>query len=357
MEKLILRSVLYGADKIPDKWFEKIPGGFFKEKESQSKNTSKDSTPRSSRRHSTSEARRRRDDDYQDDGYRSEGERRRVNRRRRNRSSYDGGADDDDPYESDDERRRSTRDTKGRRRRSFDLDSRARDMQNGDRPRSGRLADDRNAYDDRDRPSSGRPSTGGSGPPPNPFSPNAYVPTVSPVAGGSPTVAPYPQSNMMPSPTANINPLQQPQPQLQQPPNSSAAARRYVPYSNIYGNSAQPSPIQTAFPTQQTNPQMPYSPAGSAPAVQSPAGYQQNPMAQQAPTAAAAGAGIQYNGQGGFVNSAFDPRRDSRDFERYAYKQDPSTARCSTLTDHTAVDPEISSMASNLTSTNNRVEV
>ncbi|TKA22854.1 hypothetical protein B0A50_07754 [Salinomyces thailandicus] len=37
MEKLILRSIMYGADKIPDSWFDKVPGGFYKAKEVQKK--------------------------------------------------------------------------------------------------------------------------------------------------------------------------------------------------------------------------------------------------------------------------------------------------------------------------------
>lgn len=32
MEKLALRGIMWGADKIPDQWFDKVPGGFFAEK-------------------------------------------------------------------------------------------------------------------------------------------------------------------------------------------------------------------------------------------------------------------------------------------------------------------------------------
>ncbi|KAI7338898.1 hypothetical protein KC315_g1544 [Hortaea werneckii] len=40
MEKLILRSIMYGADKIPDSWFDKVPGGFYKAKDSTQKKAS-----------------------------------------------------------------------------------------------------------------------------------------------------------------------------------------------------------------------------------------------------------------------------------------------------------------------------
>jgi hypothetical protein len=33
MEKLILRGILWGTDKVPDAWFEKIPGGYYKAKQ------------------------------------------------------------------------------------------------------------------------------------------------------------------------------------------------------------------------------------------------------------------------------------------------------------------------------------
>jgi hypothetical protein len=33
MEKLVLRGILWGADKVPDAWFEKIPGGYYKPKQ------------------------------------------------------------------------------------------------------------------------------------------------------------------------------------------------------------------------------------------------------------------------------------------------------------------------------------
>jgi hypothetical protein len=33
MEKLILRGIMWGTDKVPDAWFEKIPGGYYKAKQ------------------------------------------------------------------------------------------------------------------------------------------------------------------------------------------------------------------------------------------------------------------------------------------------------------------------------------
>lgn len=32
MEKLVLRGIMYGADKVPDSWFDRVPGGYYKAK-------------------------------------------------------------------------------------------------------------------------------------------------------------------------------------------------------------------------------------------------------------------------------------------------------------------------------------
>lgn len=61
-------SVMYGADKIPDKWFEKVPGGYFREKEKHAKEKQKKRQDRRARRYSDA-------DDYDDDddnGYHSD---------------------------------------------------------------------------------------------------------------------------------------------------------------------------------------------------------------------------------------------------------------------------------------------
>lgn len=129
MEKLILRSIMYGADKIPDKWFEKVPGGFYKEKEQRDERDRKEKQSQEkekrSRRNSDggsdrprrSDRQRSRDRDDRGDrgdrGDRRDREDRDRNDRkarhsdgpprrdhRRSRSSYDGYDDfDDEDYE------------------------------------------------------------------------------------------------------------------------------------------------------------------------------------------------------------------------------------------------------------------
>ena len=60
MEKLVLRGIMYGADKIPDSWFEKVPGGYYKgPQDKQSKPNDKDDKRRDKREKS----RRRRPSD------------------------------------------------------------------------------------------------------------------------------------------------------------------------------------------------------------------------------------------------------------------------------------------------------
>lgn len=118
MEKLVLRGIMYGADKIPDSWFDKVPGGYYKaEKEAEkrqkqqgaAKSTTDLQMPHHSSRRNKSR-RRRHSDEYEDrrprydedpyagqrPGYGSD----RQRRYERRRSSYDGG-DDYDPYYDD----------------------------------------------------------------------------------------------------------------------------------------------------------------------------------------------------------------------------------------------------------------
>ena len=116
MEKLVLRGIMYGADRIPDSWFEKVPGGFYKEKER--KPHEKDEKRRSQSHRRDRSRRRRHSDEHEDRRRRydedADWEDRAERRRRheRSRSSYDGGAD----YDSDEterERRHARRRTYG----------------------------------------------------------------------------------------------------------------------------------------------------------------------------------------------------------------------------------------------------
>jgi len=110
----VLRGIMYGADKIPDSWFEKVPGGFYKEQDKKGKQPNKDDKRRDKheksrrRRHSDEyeERRPRRDDAYDSDRPVHAPERR---RRDADRSSYDGGDNNDSGEES--QRRRARRST------------------------------------------------------------------------------------------------------------------------------------------------------------------------------------------------------------------------------------------------------
>ena len=122
MEKLVLRGIMYGADKIPDSWFEKVPGGFYKQKERDRQQHEKDEKRRGQsnrrdrsrrRRHSDEyEDRRRRYDEDTDRGDRPGYVTERRRRHERSRSSYDGD-DDYDSAEFESERRRARRRTYG----------------------------------------------------------------------------------------------------------------------------------------------------------------------------------------------------------------------------------------------------
>lgn len=108
MEKLILRGVMYGADKIPDKWFEKVPGGFYKEKEEKRR---RESRGRRDHVRDKSHGRRHRSDDHDDRRRPSDDERdyaprngRHAERQRRTgkgASSVDGGPDYDPYFDGD----------------------------------------------------------------------------------------------------------------------------------------------------------------------------------------------------------------------------------------------------------------
>ena len=335
MEKLILRSVMYGADKIPDSWFEKVPGGFYKEKDNPKSQNGKSGQNRNSgsgssgKRRNTNnyDNRRRYEDD--DQGYRSEGGARRD---RRSRSSYDRPADDD--YYDD--RRGPRREKSHRRRRSFDDDRNWRDDDGyGRHPHpdghyGGRESGRRPPYPQVDPYyDRGRPSTGGSDQPANPFSRGAGV-----AAGAAAEAPPYPQSSDPRSPSLPSPSYGSPAPQQAR---NGGIGNGYVPYADIYG---QPTPRQPFSPPPPSDGSVrPNSLNQVSPPIASPQqGYQQNPFAQQAPTAAAAGAGAEYDGRAGFMNqdprkmNGYDPRYSARRFNGYdeneqTYSESPPPPR------------------------------
>lgn len=302
MEKLILRSILYGADKIPDKWFEKVPGGFFKEKDGS--NRSPDSL-NSDRRNNDKNGHKYYDDEdeYEDDGYRSEGHR---SRRRRDRSSYDGGADDEDYYLSGDERHRRRSGKSHRRRHSTEDDRRG----HGDGHHRSHRKETRDSHDpsinpyrrrDLHSPESHyeRPLSSGDG---SDRSANRY----SGFSFGSSAAAahpPYPPTSATESPNFGNVPLAR----------NGSIGSGYVPYANVYGQDDQQTPRQQYFtpPMQSSMRQpQPYADArNSTPVAPPPRGYHQNPFAQEAWTAADAGAGAAYNGKNaGFMTREQDSR-------------------------------------------------
>ena len=112
----MLRGIMYGADKIPDSWFEKIPGGYYKaDPDKKGKPNDKDNKlcdkheKSRRRRHSNEyeERRPRREDSYESDPPARGPER---SRRHADRSSYDGG-DNNDSLDEERERRHARRST------------------------------------------------------------------------------------------------------------------------------------------------------------------------------------------------------------------------------------------------------
>ncbi|KAK3696043.1 hypothetical protein LTR37_018185 [Vermiconidia calcicola] len=298
MEKLILRSVLYGADKIPDSWFDKIPGGFYKDKNGETQK--KGHASKDKRRHSTHDGRKVRDEDrnYEDrerSGRRRDRDRDRE-RDRRSRSSYDGG-DDEELYDSGDDRRRPRRAKSDKRRHSYDDDRYGhddgydREPRNGygvDRQRSVRDSRPRDSYYDRERPSTGGGDRRG---PPNTMPPNAY----GTARGSAPTngAATYPHNSDASSPTVTSPQFTQAAQPSQARPGS--VGNGYIPYAHIYGQSPPQSAKSSKEPNRVNRP--------PSPIISSQPGYRQNPFAQEAPTAADAGAGMQYNtGDPGIIN-------------------------------------------------------
>lgn len=295
---------MYGVDKVPDKWFEKVPGGFYKaqqkaeEKTQGAKGSHGEDGGKKPRRysHNQDDRRRARRDRYEDER-RSDDKRRQD---RRGRSSYDGSHDDD--FTKDD--RRGAKESDGRRRRhsadryghkdGSDSNSKARNnAYYGDRKHdTGKQSRPTDPYfDERQRPVTGESSRGA-----NQFPPKRAA-TMMERAAAAETGAQYPQprqSATMPSSSMKLAP-----PPAPDGPRASSIASKYTPYAHIYG---QPdSGPHTTFAPPPTSPS---GPAQSSFATQlsssnnaSEQGYQQNPFAQQAPTAADAGAGAQYTGQ------------------------------------------------------------
>ena len=249
MEKLVLKGVMWGADKIPEHWFEKIPGAgdFFTPKESKNshRRSSRDNDKAGSgRRKSTNVSRDRshRRDDDDDRGYRSDDQRRSS---RRNRKSYDGG---EDGYDEDD--------TNYRSRRRGDRDGR-RHRQNYDQPtsngsRSGHARSNRDPpYPDDTDFQQQRRST---------FAPTGVTPATAAAAAAGAEAA------------SGANPSYNP------------TSNGYVPYANVYGQPYQQSAVpQFPPPPQSTfeNGQPTGMSRGQSPIAPQP--HNQNPYAQYAP--------------------------------------------------------------------------
>ncbi|KAK4548135.1 hypothetical protein LTR36_010004 [Oleoguttula mirabilis] len=302
---------MYGADKIPDSWFEKVPGGFYKKKELEKKNkderdkygsgrrpsTNGSGSGRTNggrdRRRSTGEATHRPspEEDFYNERDRGDGRRRRP----RDRNSYDGVEDD---QHSGDDRHRRRNHGSSRRQRSVDDSERRYNDGHGGPPR-----DDR--YDD--RRTNGRPPYPQSDfvPPQSPLNPYA------PAAAGAAAVGVTGTGRVLHPQSTPVSPtVQKPQPATN---GKTGIANGYVPYADIYGHPNSP---------QSSNGSVQHSAANRAASpAPPPRGYHQNPYAQQAPTAAAAGAGAAYTGHAGpYPNGdGFDPRYDR---ERYDSRYD-----------------------------------
>jgi hypothetical protein len=119
--------------------------------------------------------------------------------------------------------------------------------------------------------------------------------------GGNP---PNPQSH-----TAQSPPMQSPG-FLPPQPRSGSIGNGYVPYAHLYGQQ-NPYPPQQPFsprPSSSNRSSQPKADREVSPSMAPPPqDYQQNPFAQEAPTAEAAGAGAEYTGEPG-IRSSHDPR-------------------------------------------------
>ncbi|KAK3074687.1 hypothetical protein LTR53_002694 [Teratosphaeriaceae sp. CCFEE 6253] len=289
MEKLILRSVMYGADKIPDSWFEKVPGGFYKTKEGKAvskekaKRDSKESRSRPttsdgrksdrSRRHSAGDGPRDpppppRNNERADDGHRSE---RRREGDRPQRESYDGMEEDDGYYSGDDRRRRRNHGST-RRRRSFED---VRRWQDG----SGRPPPPRPHQRDERRMDDGiaaRQEHDYEAEPRSPYAPAMAAAAVTGAGIGMRSAAQHPYDSSPASPTSEAA-----------RPGSNGrdgAASPYVPYAHIYGKPAPQQPQaapRTTPPQSHAGSSQPHGSDRPGHIVAPPPGhYQQDPYAQ-----------------------------------------------------------------------------
>lgn len=236
----MLRGIMYGADKIPDSWFEKVPGGFYKQKESERRQHEKDEKRHSrsrrdrSRRRRHSEVYEDRRPRYDDEDHDKERSGRTTDRRRRHarsQSSYDGGAD----YDSEE----LERERRHGRRRDFD-------------------DDDRYGYDDgSSRRSAAKPAYVPSHYPDSNINAANRRDAAAAAAASAGTAAAmahqYPRQNPVASPP--IVPVAAPVP--------GAVPATYMPYAHIYGSSGahpqsppqmySPPPLTAFSPVQPSN--------------------------------------------------------------------------------------------------------
>ncbi|EMC94697.1 hypothetical protein BAUCODRAFT_556850 [Baudoinia panamericana UAMH 10762] len=308
MEKLILRSIMWGADKIPDTWFEKVPGGYYKAKEeAEAKAKKAEGKPASSgsgggdeersRRHSMGDTSRRPSRiDTRDEGYRSDGPRRRRQRDNQ-RDSYDGP--DDDYYSGDDRHRR----------------------RNHGSYRPGRTYDDDQRYGHEDE--YGRPSrydrqkdrrTNGTAQSQQPTPDRLAAPLGAATAGAyfgtaGTQATPYPQSNL-----ASL------QAHYSQPAanGTTSVANGYVPYADIYGHPASSTRSSVLSPPPQSN-------NGSVKPNETnrlghpvaPQTYYQNPYAQDGATSATASAGAAYSGHANHTTARYEDDYNSSQYDHH----------------------------------------
>ncbi|KAK0304111.1 hypothetical protein LTR91_017164 [Friedmanniomyces endolithicus] len=321
MEKLILRSVMYGADKIPDTWFEKVPGGFYKKKEEEeakardqakrdSKKSGKDgsgggSRPSNSDSRNGGGGRSRRYSTGEDDKRPSDPPRRRDGERQRQRESYDGQDQDDGHYSGDDRRRRRNHGSTRQRRRSFD-DDREYSHGNGPPPprdnrRDERRMNDGAPYPERDTGPSSRARS------------NLHDSAVGAAAltGASMGLAegasrPY-DDHAASGPQSGSE-------------GRKGVAGGYVPYAHIYGgpaSQAQREPYSTTPPQSSAGSAQPTERSRQGHQVAPPPShYHQNPYALDT-AAAAAG----YRSQ----DSGYDSRHDHRHDDRYNSRDERSS--------------------------------
>ncbi|KAI5370998.1 hypothetical protein Slin15195_G018690 [Septoria linicola] len=323
MEKLILKGVMWGADKVPDEWFDRIPGGYYKAKEKQveqelehEKKKNADMKKRRTRRYS--------DDEYEEDddrdsrgggrddrdaGYRSEGHK---SRRSEPKKSHDGADDDFDEINNRPRRKRS----KGRR--GGDNDkygkddghhrSSRRSRHNGVEYGDGALPPAEQpppsvTYTD---PMAGAAAMGGAAAAASAFQQNGAYGSPLPSTGAYGSPPPMNGAYASPQPSSGAYGSPQPfppQPNVpgsinsfmhapNQPPAQSTSTLRggmstgYVPYAHIYGGPIHPPSSQSGYPPPQSDVgsvQPTYMNQVAARKVaQPPAHYQQNPYAQEA---------------------------------------------------------------------------